>query len=95
MPANFNPSPKQRFQEDDRRLKSHLALLERTDLAGSLDVALMQYQWELSENASTLNDAAANHFKISGALELLNIFKRLSQQHAPPPKKHDGSLIQT
>ncbi len=84
-----------RFQQDDRRTKAHLSLMERDDLAGSLDAALMEYQRQLCQNSSTLNDAAANHFKISGALEFLNVFKRLSEQPAPLAKRPDGQLIQT
>lgn len=95
MPPNFNPTPKQRFQEDDRRVKAHLALLERTDLQASLDAALMQYQWGLSQNSNNLNDAAACHFKSIGAWELINTFKRLVEQPPPPSKKHDGQLIHT
>lgn len=94
-PPVFNPTPKVRFQSDDRRLKAHLGLLERSDLQVSLDYALMEYQNILASGSGSLNDAAANHFKIAGVVEFLGVFKRLAEQKAAPERKIEGQLIQT
>jgi len=91
----FNPTPKARFQSDDRRLKAHLTLLERGDLQISLDYALMEYQNILANGSGNLNDAAANHFKMTGVIEFLNVFRKLAQQQAAPERKVEGQLLQT
>jgi hypothetical protein len=89
----FNPSPRTRFQADDRRLKAHLSLLERTDLQVSLDYALMEYQNILAGAGNGLNDAAANHFKMVGVLQFLDVFKNLARQQAVPERKIEGQLL--
>lgn len=91
----FNPTPKQSFQADKRAMKAHLDLIARQDLNFCLNTALMEYQLRLVKASANLNDAASNHFKISGAIEFLDEFKKLSLQHVPATRKVEGQLIQT
>jgi hypothetical protein len=82
---NLNPSPKLRFLEIEANAKAHHDLIARMDLQRSLDAALAQYQLLLSLEAKDANAAAAAHFKITGVLEFMHIFKYLAEM-APPPK---------
>jgi hypothetical protein len=82
-PPNFNPSPKTRFIQVEANVKAHHALIERSDLDRSLDVALQQYQLLLVLDAKDANAAAAAHFKITGVLEFLHQFKYLAEAVAP------------
>lgn len=92
---DFNPSPKKQFQLSKQRMKAHLELIGRPDLEDSLNTALLQYQWNLCKKMGNLNDAASNHFKIAGALEFLDEFKKLAAQPSAVDKKEaEGQLIE-
>ncbi len=80
----LNPSPKARFQADKKLIEQHNRLIERSDLQTSIDYALLEYQAQLTGIAAGGNEAAAAHFRLMGAHEFINIFKRLSEQHQEP-----------
>lgn len=81
--AITNPSPRQRFQMSSKAISAHRELMQRPDLEVGLDFALMEYQGILSRQSTTFNDAAANHFKITGVLEFLQTLRQLAEPNAP------------
>lgn len=91
--ANKNPSPKQRFQLTRPALEAHNALMQRPEFGMSCDFALMEYQWRLSSQSATFNDAAANNFKITGALEFLAVMRNLGES-TPLPVRQDLDNLQ-
>ncbi len=90
----FNPTPRDTFQQDNRRLKEHLELIARPQLTASIQTAILEYQRRLART-SDLNEAAGKHFKMVGVTEFLDIFWRLAEQTAPGKVKVEGQLMPT
>ena len=82
--ANTNPTPKARFQSINQNIVAHRALIERPDFERACDVSLLEYQRKLSELDSSLNNAAACHFRILGAQEFLATLRGLAETPAAP-----------
>lgn len=80
--TNTNPTPQQRFQANKGRIEEHRRLIEQDAFESGADFAIMEYQRLLSQQATTFNDAAASHFKITGALEFLQTFRLLAEMPA-------------
>lgn len=78
-----NPTPKQKIQSDPEFIKSHRALLEIGQLELSLDRALLQMQRNLKDQMGP-DEARAAHYMMSGAIEFLDVFKKLAE---PPPQR--------
>lgn len=89
-----NPTPKQVLLLDAAGLKQHEKLMSDPQLYASLDIALLEYQRRLSNQRVDGNGAASNHFKITGAIEFLDVLKNLSQTNTPTPVRTPGELNQ-
>lgn len=57
-----------------------------------VNIALLEYQGRLTQGTPTANDAAMNHFKITGALEFLAVFRNLAETTPIPTRKDVGNL---
>ena len=87
-----NPSPKQRFQAIKHCVDAHRELMQRPDMAASLDAAFNELQWELCGGNLTQgvdgNSAAAKFYKLMGAHEYIRTLRTLAEQimvTAPKP----------
>lgn len=77
--APLNPSPKTRFHLSADNLKKHRDLVDSNEFQRGADFALLQYQAQLSLQPVEMAGAAANHFKMTGALEFLQAFRLLAE----------------
>ena len=90
--AITNPTPKARFQSNKRAIEDHRRMIEQPAFDAGADFALMEYQRTLSQQAVSFNDAAANHFKISGALEFLQTLRNLAEMPVLTAKMDKDNL---
>jgi len=79
-----NPTPKQRFQQHKDNIENHRLLIGQNAFDVGVDFSLQEYQRLLSQQSTTFNDAAANHFKITGALEFIQTMRNLGEMPARP-----------
>lgn len=91
-PPNVNPSPKARFQQASDNISKHRALISTHEFQRACDYALLDYQSTLAKQMTTANDAAANHFKITGALEFIQAMRTLGETIVHSEKKDQGNL---
>lgn len=75
----ITPTPKQQFMADPKRVANHRRITEDAHLQDSINMALLQFQHDLTKNMSEANGAAAAAFKIKGALEFVDCLFKLSQ----------------
>lgn len=94
MATITNPTPRQRFQQSAKTVSAHRELMQRPDLEAGMDFALMEYQRQLAQSVTTFNDAAANHFKITGALEYIQTLRNLAEPSALPSLPKQDNLPQ-
>jgi hypothetical protein len=94
MATNTNPTPKQRFQSTKPALEAHRAMMQRPEFEYGCDMALLEYQLRLSSQATTFNDAAANNFKITDAMEFLAVLRNLAESTSIPIRKDLDNLTQ-
>lgn len=82
---SVNPTPKARFQESNDNIAKHHKLVDSTEYQRAIDFSLLEYQKNLSMNASDPNAAMTMGVKISGVLEFLTVMKQLGD----PPQVYD------
>lgn len=88
-PFQVNPQPKARFlAEGADVIKAHRDLMQNQNLKLAIDVALLQYQGQLS-NAKPPDAASAafSFYKVTGALEYINVLKNLAETPPAAPAK--------
>jgi hypothetical protein len=93
--AITNPTPKARFQSRKNNIEAHRRLIEQDAFDSGVDFALMEYQRTLAQQSANFNDAAANHFKITGALEFLQTLRNLAEMATRPTIVDKDNLQQT
>lgn len=91
-PVPINPSPKLRYVSNGQVVKAHREMTQSDTFQRAVDSAMLQYQFELSGQRVDGSGAAANHFKLTGALEFIHLLKCLAEppQQAPKPKDFDN-----
>lgn len=82
--ATKNPTPKETFLSNRALLEKHNSLLERPEFEAACHFGLLEYQRVLSQSTVPFQDAAANHYKMTGALEFLAVLKNLSSNPTRP-----------
>ncbi len=96
QPPNPNPSPKQKFLGIKHCVDAHRELMQRPDLATSLEQALLQLQWEICggnlQGTIDGNGAAARFYKLLGAHEFLRILKTLAEVPTVLPTPTPGEI---
>jgi hypothetical protein len=81
-PAVTNPTPKTRFLESGLRISEHRKMVDSPAFQAGADSALLEYSALLSTQSVDGQGAAANHFKLRGAQEFLQVLRNLSE--TPP-----------
>ena len=85
--AITNPTPKQRFQESAQSVQKHRAMVDLAEFQRAADFSTLEYQAELSQRNSSMNEAAGNALKMQGAMEFLQVFRNLGETTPPVPRK--------
>ena len=75
----INPSPKTVVLKDPNWIRSHREMIQSPVCVNSINATLLEYQRALINRAKDGNEAAAAHYKITGALEFVNAFKNLAE----------------
>lgn len=88
-PIPVNPSPKARYLSDATVVRRHKELTQSGIFQHAVDMALLQFQVELSQQKVDGVGAAANHFKVTGALEFVNLLKGLAETPLRMPARKD------
>lgn len=91
-PTNVNPQPKARYLASAAIVQIHRKMMSDGSFQHALDTALLQYQGELAGQAVDGSGAAANHFKVVGALQFVNVLKNLSETPVIPKTVPVGNL---
>ena len=91
---NPNPSPKTLVLIDKKWIEAHRNLLQLPIFDRSINQALLEYQRVLVHKAKDGNESAAAHYKMTGALEFLNLFKNLAEPVNVAPKPQTANTLQ-
>lgn len=68
--------------------------MDNPDFQSAIDVALLQYQGQLSTQRTTEGIvAAANFYKVTGALEFVHVLKNLAEAAPEPPKRTNSDNL--
>jgi hypothetical protein len=77
---NVNPTPKQEFMENSKFVSMHREMMQQPMMYVSIQYALLQYQREMANvRAIDGNAAATSFFKIQGALEFVDLLRKLGE----------------
>ena len=88
-----NPSPKQRFIESKDLVSKHRDLVASSQFQMAADLALLEYQRQLSMTPfDNYNACAAAHMRMTGAQEFLQQFRNLAETVVPPKREVGGNL---
>lgn len=82
---NRNPSPRETFMNDTKRVSGHNALLDQTEFHDAIQTCLLEYQRRLA--AATISDlggCASTHFRSVGAVEFVNLLLNLCESQVIP-----------
>lgn len=75
----INPTPKQQFLADSKKVSAHRNVMQMAPIQEGINMALLEYQRQLTANMTDANAAAAVSFKLKGALEFVNTFLKLGE----------------
>lgn len=89
---NYNISPRASAQADPDFTKAHRLFVESGLLEAHMRVALAEYLYQLHRDGpENQEQAAANHWKMVGAHELVRTFRNLVET-AEVPTRQDANL---
>ncbi len=92
-PPPINPSPKAKFVAIGDWVKNHHDMLDGQPFERAAHYGLMEYSRRLCEQTTDMTGAAANHFKMVGATELLHVIRTLAEPVRPTTVPVSGNLI--
>lgn len=95
VPFTLNRTPKQRFHDHPEWLSQHNQFVVSPIFERGSDFALLQYQAYLSSQSVDGQNAAANHFKMVGAIEFLQTFRLLAEKPMMPTVVDRDNLPQS
>lgn len=78
-----NPSPKAQFQEVSTNITKHRDMVGTNEFNRATNYALLEYQSMLAKGASTFNECASAHLKVTGALEFIQVMRNLGESFTP------------
>ena len=90
--AVVNPSPKSRYITNAVAVKNHREMFSSVVAQTALDFALLEYQHALVNQRGDMGMAAANHYKLAGAMEFIHLLKSLAEPVPVAPKMVDHNL---
>lgn len=82
MTSPINLTVKDRFQEEKELLGAHRNFTENDKLQACFDYAMLSFVDRICK--APLNESGASHFKILGAREFLEEFRKLSAMDTTP-----------
>jgi hypothetical protein len=86
-------SPKQVFQSDPNLVSLHQKMVDSDICEASLETALTDLVYELSDKVNDSNSAMGAGFQLRGAVKFLKRFKELAELTKPaPPLEDPGEL---
>jgi len=92
-PKYVNPSPRVRFQDVKQYVSEHRALMEDPRVQRAMDYAFLEYQRQLCDLKVDGNGAAANHFRMLGAMEFMTTFLLLGEPALQSPKAPEAPAL--
>jgi hypothetical protein len=93
MPTvSVNPSPKQRFLSSPTSIRAHREMVDSLIFTAGCDIALLQYQRELTAKITDGNLAGSVGLRLQGAQEFLDVLRRLSETSTPSVPRQDDNL---
>lgn len=78
-----NPTPQQRFQQDNKKVSEHRDMVGTKAFEVGSDFAMMEYTRMLAMRVVDGNTSAATGLKLQGALEFLQTFRLLAENPTP------------
>jgi len=84
-------SPKARFLDVKQAADNHRDIVDSSQFALSMDMALLQFIWELPAT-DDVQKAAANHWRLQGALTYMKKLAHLGDVTPDKPESLDGNL---
>jgi hypothetical protein len=87
-------TPKERFLQRSDDVKQHASLVNNSTFINSLDVAMLEYQSELTSTGDLVT-GAANFHRIEGARGFIRKFLSLSKTITIPQKTDRSNLLPT
>lgn len=91
-PFNPNQSPKQRFTSVAKWIGDHRLLVDSESFTRAIDMALLQYQQQATENITDGNGAGSAGLRIRGAIEFVRVLKNLSENPTAVSSRPDDNL---
>ncbi len=91
--APINPSPKQKFVSLKEWVEAHHSMIDNQPFERAANYGLMEYSRRLCEQTTDMTGAAANHFKMVGATELLHVMRTLAEPVRATTVPVSGNLI--
>lgn len=89
-------SPKQRFLEIKQAADRHRDTVDSTPFAVAMDMAILQVVWDLDlAVASDVQSAAANYWKLQGAMKYMKELESLGNVKVEKSKISEDNLIHT
>lgn len=70
----------------------HHTLLDSQPFERAMHYGLLEYQRRLTEQTVDMSGAAANHFKMVGATELVHVLRNLAEPPRPQTTPVSGNL---
>lgn len=91
-PFNPNRPPKQRFRENAQWVGQHRQMVDSDPFTRAIDMALLQYQANITTTINDGNGAGAVGLKLQGAQEFINVLRNLSEEPTPLARRPDDNL---
>jgi len=89
---DINASPKAILIQDATRVKAHKLLVQNETFTSGVDASLLQYQRYLGQKDVESSEAAANHYKMVGAMEFVAVLKTLAETPQIPKAANIATL---
>lgn len=91
-PFNPNKSPKQRFVEMSQWVGEHRQMVDSQAFVRACDMAMLQFQRDITANINSGDGAGAAGLKMQGAQKFLEILRNLSETSTPEVRRPDDNL---
>src|SRR5437867_13267220 len=88
----INPSPKARFMESGQSISKHREMVQSNEVQRALDYGLLEFQRQVLDGLTNLNEAAGAALRIQGALQFAHLLKTLAESVRAPSIVPSGNL---
>ena len=87
-----SPNPRAQFQSSGDNVSKHRDMIGSPVFERALHFALLQYQADLCQDDNNLNECAARHLRIRGAMEFVRVLRLLAETPTIPTVKRQDNL---